>query len=166
MDFIEILEKTYSLVEFVETKFSQQLTKRKTDKKYEIDFNFFSMNSEKKYIGAFFDRKNNKDLTLWVGYDVAFGHFCISFCSSQNEILKQLLEASLFSYSAEYVAIDKYYWYSIYLDVSYTPKTDKYRDSKSSSNEIDYTSLEKDIVAILNSFDTEVKKKQGTENVQ
>lgn len=48
MDFIEILERTYKLLEFVETNFSQQLKKRRTDQKYEIDFSFFSMNSEKK----------------------------------------------------------------------------------------------------------------------
>ncbi len=165
MDFIEILEKTYKLVEFVETKFSQQLTKRKTDKKYEIDFNFFSMNSGKKYIGAFFDSNNNKDLILWAGYDVTFGHFCISFYSSQNEILKQVLEASLFSYSSEYIVIDEYYWYSIYIDVPYKTNADKNRESKVSANEIDYSSLENDIATILSSFDTEVKKKQGTENV-
>lgn len=159
MDFIEILEKTYKLVEFVETKFSQQFKKRQTDKKYEIDFNFFSLNSEKKYIGTFFDSKNNKDLTLWAGYDVAFGHFCVSFCSIQNEILKQILETSLFSYSAEYIAIDGYYWYSIYVDVPYKNNDDKNREVKNSTNEIDYSSLEKDIAAILSGFDTEVKKK-------
>lgn len=158
MDFIEILEKTYKLVEFVETKFSRQLTKRKTDEKYEINFNFFSMNSEKKYIGAFFDSNNNKDLTLWVGYDVAFCHFCISFCSSQNEILKKILETSLFSYSAEYIVIDTYYWYSIYVDAPYKTNTDKNKESKISANEIDYSSLENDIATILRTFDTEVKK--------
>lgn len=165
MDFIEILEKTYKLVEFVETKFSQQFKKRQTDKKYEIDFNFFSMNPEKKYIGVFFDSKNNKDLTLWVGYDVAFGHFCISFCSSQNNILKQVLETSLFSYSAEYIITDEYYWYSIYVDVPYKNNNDKNREFKVSTNEIDYSSLENDIADILKKIDPEVKKKQGTENV-
>ena len=157
MDFIEILEKTYSLVEFVETKFSQQLTKRKTDKKYEIDFNFFSMNPKKKYIGAFFERKNKK-LTFWAGYDIAVNHFCISFCSTQNEILKQVLEASLFSYSAEYIVIDEYYWYSIYIDVPYKTNDDKDKELKNSTNEIDYSSLENDIITILSNFDTEVKK--------
>lgn len=165
MDFIEILERTYKLVEFVETNFSQQLKKRKTDQKYEIDFNFLSMNSEKKYIGAFFESKNNNDLTLWAGYDVAFGHFCISFCSSQQEIVKQVLECFQFSYSAEYIAIDKYYWYSIFVDVPYKTNADKNRESKVSDNEIDYSSLKKDIADILKKIDAEIKKKQGTENV-
>lgn len=164
MDFIEILERTYKLLEFVETNFSQQLKKRRTDQKYEIDFIFFSMNSEKKYIGAFFD-SNNKDLTLWAGYDVAFGHFCISFCSSQQEIVKQFLESFQFSYSAEYIAIDKYYWYSIFVDVPYKTNADKNRESKVSANEIDYSSLENDIAEILRKIDAEIKKKQGTENV-
>lgn len=109
------------------------------------------MNSEKKYIGAFFD-SNNKDLTLWAGYDVAFGHFCISFCSSQQEIVKQFLESFQFSYSAEYIAIDKYYWYSIFVDVPYKTNADKNRESKVSANEIDYSSLEQDIENILENF--------------
>lgn len=166
MNFIEILERTYKLVELVETKFSKQLTKRKTDQKYEIDFNFFSMNPEKKYIGAFFDRKNNKDLTLWAGYDIATEHFCISFCSSQQEILKHVLEPFLFSYSAEYCAFDSGYWYSIYVDAPYKTNADKNRESKVSTNEIDYSSLENYIADILKKIDPEVKKKQGTENVQ
>lgn len=163
MDFIEILERTYKLVEFVETNFSQQLKKRKTDQKHEIDFNFLSMNSEKKYIGAFFESKNNNDLTLWAGYDVAFGHFCISFCSSQQEIVKQVLECFQFSYSAEYIAIDKYYWYSIFVDMPY--KNNKNREPKNYTNEIDYSSLKKDIADSLIKIDAEIKKKQGTENV-
>lgn len=163
MDFIEILERTYKLVEFVETKFSKQLTKRKTKQKYEIDFNFLSMNSEKKYIGAFFDSNNNKDLTLWAGYDTATNHFCVSFCASHNDIFKQVLEASLFSYSAEYCAFDNGYWYSIFVDTPY--KNNKNRESKTSTNEIDYSSLENDIADILKKIDPEVKKKEGTENV-
>lgn len=114
------------------------------------------MNSEKKYIGAFFDSNNNKDLTLWAGYDTATNHFCVSFCASHNDIFKQVLEASLFSYSAEYCAFDNGYWYSIFVDTPY--KNNKNRESKTSTNEIDYSSLENDIADILKKIDPEVKK--------
>lgn len=166
MDFIEILEKTYDFVKNIEiilSNCSNPFKKKGTDKGYEIDFNFFSMNSEKKYIGAFFDSNNNKDLTLWAGYDTATNHFCVSFCASHNDIFKQVLEASLFSYSAEYCAFDNGYWYSIFVDTPY--KNNKNRESKTSTNEIDYSSLENDIADILKKIDPEVKKKQGTENV-
>ena len=166
MDFIEILEKTYDLVNYIKnilSKYSTSFRKKEINETYEINFNFFSMNPEKKYIGAFFER-DAKDIYVWAGYDIAVNHFCISFCSSQHEILKQVLEASLFSYSAEYCAFDKGYWYSIYVDAPYKNNDEKDRESKFSTNEIDYSSLENDIAAILSNFDTEIKKKQGTEN--
>lgn len=166
MDFIEILEKTYDLVNYIKNillKYSTPFRKNETNETYEINFNFFSMNPKKKYIGAFFER-DVKDIYVWAGYDITVNHFCVSFCSNNNAILKQVLENSHFLYSAEYCAFDKGYWYSIYIDVPYKTNADKNRESKISTNEIDYSSLENDIATILSSFDTEVKKNQGTEN--
>ncbi len=160
MSFIEILERTYALVKNIETvlsNYSNPLKKREADKTYEIDFNFFSMNPKKKYIGAFFER-DAKDIYVWAGYDITANHFCVSFCSNNNAILKQVLENSHFLYSAEYCAFDKGYWYSIYVDAPYKTNADKNKESKISANEIDYSSLENDIAAILSTFDTEVKK--------
>lgn len=154
MSFSEILEKTYKLVEFVETKFSQQLTKRETDQNYEIDFNFFSMNFGKKYIGAFFDSNNNKDLTVWSGYDIVTDHFCVSFYSEKyKDQIKSVLESFKFNYFAEYITFSKEgYWYSLYLNVlDYKFKRGD-KELTNSDNNLFSSELEQDIKNILDKF--------------
>lgn len=65
------------------------------------------------------------------------------------------------NYYAEYIAFDdEGYWYSIFVDTPY--KNNKNRQLKSSSNEIDYKTLEKDIKNILKKFKREITMKNKT----
>lgn len=156
-------KKTAStLVNIISEKFvkPEQLEPRKINKKYETEIDGLGQNNDKKYIGRFFDIKNK--LSIWAGYDNATEHFCISFYSEKyNEQLISALEALHLNYSAEYIAFDdEGYWYSIFVDVPY--KNNKNRQLKSSSNEIDYKTLEKDIKNILKKFKREITMKNKT----
>lgn len=115
-------------------------------------------NKKKGYIGRFFN-VCGFDLTIWAGYDNATEHFCISFYSEKyKDQLISSLEALHLNYSAEYIAFDdEGYWYSIFVDTPY--KNNKNRQLKSSSNEIDYKTLEKDIKNILKKFKREITMK-------
>lgn len=132
---------------------------RKISEKYETEIEYgLGLNKEKEYIGRFFDIKNK--LSIWAGYDNATEHLCISFYSEKyKEQLISALEDLHLNYSAEYIAFDdEGYWYSIFVDVPYKTNADKNRESKVSANEIDYSSLEKDIAEILKKIDAEIKK--------
>lgn len=163
----KIKEEASHLINEIEKDCNSLLELRPIDEKYEekID-DILAKNKKKGYIGRFFN-VCGFDLTIWAGYDNATEHFCISFYSEKyKEQLISALEDLHLNYSAEYIAFDdEGYWYSIFVDVPYKTNADKNRESKVSANEIDYSSLKNDIVAILSNFDTEVKKKQGTENV-
>lgn len=149
----EETKKTASeLVNAIKENFDK-LEIREISEKYETEIEYgLGQNNEKKYIGRFFDIKNK--LSIWAGYDNATEHLCISFYSEKyKEQLISALEDLHLNYSAEYIPFDdEGYWYSIFVDIPYKTNADKNRESKVSANEIDYSSLEKDIENILENF--------------
>lgn len=157
----EIKKIVNELVNDIKNHFDEKLTIRPVNKTYETEIKYvLGQNNEKKYIGRFFDVTSNTiDLSIWAGYDNATEHFCISFYSEiYKEQLISALEDLHFNYSAEYITFDNEgYWYSIFVDTSY--KNNKNRNFKSSTNEIDYTSLEQDIENILENFKRNIAMK-------
>ena len=93
----------------------------KEDNNSEIKFNDFSLNSEYKFAGKYFN-KVGTSLTIWLGYFAEYG-FCISFWIAERHLNNSILNAledfgynCLCSYSgAKYKNSEEKYWLNIEL---------------------------------------------------
>lgn len=160
----EDIKKTAdNLIKDITKNFKFQLKLKDINEKYEMSIDGYDLTQNKKkgYIGRFFDVLGF-DLIIWAGYDNATEHFCISFYSEKyKEQLVSALEDLHFNYSAEYISFDNEgYWYSIFVDTPY--KNNKNRQLKSSPNEFDYKTLEKDIKNIIKKFKRKIAMKNKT----
>lgn len=159
----EIKKTADKLIKDITKNFKSQLKLKDINEKYEMSIDGYDLaqNKKKGYIVRFFD-VFGFDLIIWAGYDNATEHFCISFYSEKyKEQLVSALEDLHLNYYAEYITFDNEgYWYSIFVDTPY--KNNKNRQLKSSPNEIDYKTLEKDIKNILKKFKREITMKNKT----
>ncbi len=120
MSFNAAMKKnTIKLIKDIENEFSERLSKRPVDTKYETKIGSdLGQHKDKGYVGRFFD-VNGTDWAIWAGYIPSKGNICISFSFIRDTLSEQLLKNILIGYNPNFLNdenFDGYCWYIVKLN--------------------------------------------------